>query len=101
MKQTINFSQFYDGFEIRRKNFSYWGLKALFDYFEQYEEDTKEEIEFDPIGICCEYTEYENIEAFREDYSKGIQEEYLTIEDVEEQTTVIKIDDDKFIIQRF
>ena len=48
----------------RRENFSYNGLKALYEYFEQYEEDTGAEIELDVIAICCEYTEYETaIEA--------------------------------------
>ena len=28
-------------------NFSYDGRKAMFDYFEQHEEDCEEEIEFD------------------------------------------------------
>lgn len=101
MKQTVNFSQFCDAFDIRKENFTYAGKKALFEYLEQYEEDTGEEIELDIIALCCEYTEYENIEAFREDYSKGVQEEYLTIEDIEDKTQVIKINDDKFIIKSF
>jgi hypothetical protein len=29
----------------------------MFTYFEQYEEDVGTEIDFDPIGICCEYVE--------------------------------------------
>ena len=59
MKQTVNFSTFQTAFEqLRPNNFSYEGLTALFDYFEQYEADTGEELELDVIAICCEYSEY-------------------------------------------
>ena len=45
----------------RKDTFSYAGLEALFEYLEQLEEDTGEEMEFDMVGICCDYTEYENL----------------------------------------
>jgi len=62
MKQTINFFQFRDAFGGDYKNnFSYDGKKALFEYLENYEEETNKEIELDPIALCCEYTEYESI----------------------------------------
>ena len=59
MKTTVNFSTFQTAFEqLRPNNFSYEGLTALFDYFEQYEAETDEELELDVIAICCEYSEY-------------------------------------------
>ena len=97
MKQTINFSQFCDAFSIRENNFTYEGKQALFDYLESYEEDTGDEIELDAIGLCCDFTEYENLAEFQADYS----EDYETIEDIEDATTVIKINDEAFIIQTF
>lgn len=61
MKQNINFSQFCDSFSDSYKdNFSYYGKKALFEYLENYEEDTGEDIELDTVALCCDYTEYEN-----------------------------------------
>ena len=61
MKKTINFNDFVDSFSEDRKNqFSYEGKKALFEYLEQCEEDTGEEMELDIIALCCEYTEYES-----------------------------------------
>lgn len=42
----------------RSDNFSFKGKKALFDYLEQYEEGTGQEIELDIVALCCEYTEY-------------------------------------------
>jgi len=99
MKQTINKYDFTKAFRKsnRANQFSYSGLQALFDYLEGYEEDTGEEIELDIIAICCDYTEYENLEEFQKDYS----DDYKTIEDIEEATTVIRIDDNSFIIQNF
>ena len=91
MIQTINEYQFADAFnKIRPDNFTYRGLIALYDYFEQYEEDTGEQIELDVIAICCDYYEYEDLKYFQEDYS----EDYESIEDIEQATTVIMIDDD-------
>ena len=34
-----------------------------------------EEIEFDPIAICCEYTEYDNFEDLQNDYNVETLEE--------------------------
>ena len=100
MKETINFSRFCDAFRdcSRNNNFSYDGKRALFDYLECYEEDAGEEIELDVIALCCEYTEYETLEEFHNDYDKG---EYETIEDIRDHTQVIEIDDNSFIIQQF
>lgn len=83
MKTSINKSQFRDAFARmgRENNFSYHGLGVLFDYFEEYEESTGEEIELDVIGICCEYSE---------DYCSDIADSYnIDISDcIDEVTTV-------------
>ncbi len=58
MKTTINFSEFRDLFQkIRPDNFSYQGQKILFDYFEDYEQSAREELECDVIAICCDFAE--------------------------------------------
>lgn len=59
MKTTISKYDFERAFvdADRKDNFSYEALGLLFDYFEQYEDDTGEEIELDVIAICCEYNE--------------------------------------------
>ena len=99
MKTTVNKSQFIDKFKVmnRGDNFSYAGLTALYDYFEELESDTGQEIELDVIALCCEYSEYESLKAFQADYG----DEYESIKDIEDATTVIKIDDESFIIQQF
>lgn len=59
MKITVNKYDFERAFVDagRKDQFSYEALGLLFEYFEEYEESTGEEIELDPIGICCEYCE--------------------------------------------
>jgi hypothetical protein len=47
----------------KQHGFSYEGTKALFEYFEQYEQDCDMEMEFDPVGIRCDFDEYENLEG--------------------------------------
>ena len=98
MKVTINETQFIDKFmQLRPNNFSYDGLIALFEWLEQYEEDTETEMELDVIGICCDFSEYDNLKDFQQDYSK----DYESIEEIENETLVIPIDDESFIIQQF
>lgn len=59
MIQTITVSDFRDAFRScgRSDQFSYEALGLIFDYIEEYEQDTGEQIELDVIGICCEWAE--------------------------------------------
>ena len=99
MIRTINQYDFIDAFRKmgRENNFSYNGLVALYEYLEMLGDDLGQPIELDVIALCCEYTEYDNLEEFQADYN----EDYETIEDIQNATTVIMIDDDSFIIQQF
>ena len=110
MKKTINFNEFCDEFSEDRKNqFSYEGKKALFEYLEQYEEDTGEEIELDIIALCCEFTEYESaLECARNYFDFALSDENISAEEAEEEaleylknkTQVIEFDGG-IIIQEF
>jgi hypothetical protein len=97
MKMTIELSDFRTQFELynRTENFSYDGLRALFEYLEDYEDCTGEEIELDVIALCCDYTEYESLESFQHDYGK---EDYPDLESIADATVLIEIDSDRFII---
>ena len=57
MKQTINFSDFVDAFRAydRYDQFGYQALMVIFEYLEEMEESTGEELELDVVAICCEY----------------------------------------------
>ena len=70
MKMDVTESDFVDAFDQanRSENFSRQGRQALYDAFIQYEEDMGEEIDFDVIAVCCEYTEYESIDEYNEAY---------------------------------
>ena len=99
MYSQVNFPDFQDRFQsCRPDNFTYEGLKALFDYLEQYEDNTGESIEFDCIAICCDFSEYENMKEFKDCcHGDGLD----SMDDIAQHTTVIPIDDESFIIQNF
>jgi len=100
MKTSVNYYDFAKAFEDygRGKQFP-TGLSALFDYLEELENDLGEEFELDVIGLCCEYTEYDNIEEFQRDYGA---DDYPDMDSIMDVTTVIPIDgSDAFIVADF
>jgi hypothetical protein len=93
MKQNISKYHFIDWFlssDTYKNNFSYNGLNSLFDYFEELEEQMEKEMDFDPIAICCEFSEYENLEEIKNNYSSV---EINNIDDLKYHTEVIEIKD--------
>ena len=99
MKNSINEYEFNRWFKQHRpNNFSYAGRQALFEYLEQYEEDCDTEIEFDPIALCCEYSEYDSIAEFHLDYDA---ETYPDKDAIMDSTQVIEFGVESFIIQQF
>ena len=97
MKQTVNFCDFQDAFRAhdRKDQFSYAGKRALFDYLEEYEKDTGEEMELDIVALCCDFAEYSDIEELKKDYP-----DIEDIDDLRDNTTVIEFDNG-FIVQSF
>ena len=58
MKTTVSLEDFRYAFKLaRREDFSYYGLKELFNYLEEYEDSTGEEVELDVIALCCDFSE--------------------------------------------
>jgi predicted ArsR family transcriptional regulator len=59
MKQTIDLYTFRNAFYNmgRKDSFSYEGLEVLFDYLEEFEQATGEELELDVISLCGEFAE--------------------------------------------
>ena len=81
------------------ENFSYDGLTALYDYFEELEDDIGQTIEFDLVGIAGEYSEL-TIDELRDNYS--INKNIDVIEYLQERTQVIEIENsDRVIIQDY
>jgi hypothetical protein len=98
MNKTVTLYDFRDAFQsIRPDKFSHEGLVALYDYLIQYEEDCGEEFELDVIAICCEFTEYKNLEEVKANYSS-----IDSLEDLYSDTTVIEIPgSDRLIIEDY
>ena len=89
MIETVTQTEFVDRFVKigREDNFSYWGRIALFEFFEEYEEEHGHVLRFDPIAICCEFTEYESLEELNKEYNK----EFKDLDEVSHYTQVIPV----------
>ena len=85
MHINVNFDMFADAFRRmgREDQFSREALEALFEYIENYEEDTGIRVELDVIGLCCEFTEYESAITAAADYGFTSELEAEDYEDVE------------------
>ncbi len=96
MKQTISQYDFVDGFTGSYKDcFSYDGKIALYDYLAELEDGCGEEVEFDPIALCCEFTEYESFGEIALEYDN-----IETMQDLQDHTQVIEFDGG-IIVQNF
>lgn len=92
MKTTVSFYQFREQFRIqgRESQFSRDALSALFDYIEELESDTGEEIELDVIGLCCDYAEYADALDAAKAYNWEGEDEDEALEWLRDRTTVIE-----------
>lgn len=84
MKITVDEGIFCDRFVSmgRGEQFSREALGLLFDYYEGVDRD----MELDVIGICCDWTEYENMEEIKKEHNVE------DIDDLESNTTVLTND---------
>lgn len=108
MKTTVGKYDFRQAFSDagRKEQFSYEALDLLFEYFEQVEDDTGEEIELDVISICCDYAEgtvdeiaesYDiDLDECDDDEKKDAVREYLNNE-----TMIVGETSDGFIYAQF
>ena len=60
-------------------DFTRSGLLELFDYLEELSSDTGEDIEFDPVGFCRAYAEYD-LQDYNDDYGTN----YTSFDDLDE-----------------
>ena len=98
MKQNVYLEDFRRAFQSTRPDqFSNRGLIALYDYFQNLEEDIGEELDLDVIAICCDYCEYKNFQDLKSNYLN-----IKTLEDLRERTEIIPIEDTEgFIVRNF
>lgn len=92
MYQTITFDDFARAFADcgRDGNFTYQGLRVLFDYLEELEQSTGQQIELDVIALCCEYAE-QSAEDIAEDYNFEISRDtdWCDVYDLLEHYTIV------------
>lgn len=79
-----------------QNNFSLEGSKAVFNYFDQLSDELGENIDFDPIAWCCEFSEYENLNEVKENYTN-----IETISDLQDRTTVLELEGGGLVIADF
>ena len=116
MQAYVTKTDFIDTFKQShsyKNNFSYFGLVELFEYLEAFEEsmgDDYQMLDFDMVGICCDFTEYKNINEFINDYPDYQEMSYTEIMAVlREETEVIEFvgeylstpNQESFIIRAF
>ena len=105
-----DFINSFKGSYTYKNNFSFKGLEALHNYLEDLYNDIEENYVLDFVTIYCEYTQYNNIDEYLEDYTTELSEkDFTNIKDFEkavkkeiaENTILIIIDDESFIIQQY
>jgi len=107
MKKTMTRDDFIREFvEFRPDDFSHGALDAIFDYIEDFERDTGEETEFDPIAICCEWSEYDSATEAAKNYGyepegDDDEKEQDALEWLQYKTTVIELSGGGVVVAQF
>ena len=68
MKMTLSTSQAASLLAAENNGFTYSGATALCEFLEELEAGTGEAIEFDPVAIRCDFSEYRCLEYWARDY---------------------------------
>ena len=101
MIQTITVTDFINAFDRagRSSNFSTAGLTAIFDLLE----DVNPDMELDPIAICCEFSEYKDLEELKQDYAydEDLEEDDEILDYYRDQTLVIQLANGGLVIQAY
>ena len=61
------------------------GLHALYQYLTELEQDIGEELELDVIALCCDYTHFDSIADYNQQYGT----DYADMFDIEDLATDI------------
>lgn len=102
MKTTVTSHQFVESFRAcgRESQFSRAALFALFEYLEEYENSTGEEIELDPIAICCEWAEFSSAREAASEYGFEAKDDDEAEMWLGRKTTVVQFDGG-LVVQQF
>lgn len=93
--------------EMERYNRDYYTVEAL-DAILEMLDDCDPDMEFDPIAISCDFTEYEDGKALFNDYSYMVdgdldEEEKIDalVEEIEENTMICKLSNGHYLVEDF
>ena len=108
MKQTLTVDIFIrDMLTYNTDVFSYDALVALFEYFEELEEDCDMEIEFDPQAIVMQWTQYISFEELSNNYDfdgdnefEGEPEAFIEafLDNLSDNTQWIALANDQYLV---
>ena len=84
--------------EKLQQNFTLEAIEELFRYYDELSEGFEHGIEFDPVGICCEWFE-DSPKNIKDDY--GIDEGQDLEEYLDYNTTYIKLKNGNILYIRF
>lgn len=109
LKQTLSVHQAAE--ILMCDSYAHWSSEAartLADYFEDLSEDIGEDIEFDPVAIRCEFSEYTEAELignFHHLISSNVEDEDELIgeivESLRDRSTCIELDNGNFLVREF
>lgn len=115
MIKTININDFIDEFNYHptyTNAFSYHGKSALYEYFQNIENESGIPYHLDIIALACDFTEYDNLDEFIAEHTAsifdGMHNEGIdtALEILSDTTTVIRVSGDvtrpdAFIIRNY
>lgn len=104
MKKTIGKYEFVTMFDDynRSENFTPYAREVLFDYYEDLEDGTGEEIAVDVIGICCVWGQYTYEECIREfSCCEDCEDLDACIDALSHETCALAVDSDSILVCSF
>ena len=97
---TIGQSEFQDGLKGEYFSFSYEATEALYNCYEDMSDDLSEPIEFDPIAIRCEWSEYDTLAEAYELYNDTVSKDEM-LEYFNDNTQIIELDNGHVLVSEF
>ena len=102
MVKEVNVYEFVDEFKKRdrMKGWTHEGLTALYNYLEELWEHGGafgHRYTLDVIALDCEFTQHDSFD----DVNKLYDNKFSSIDKLEEETTVIRVDNESIIIADF
>ena len=94
----------------RGNSFSNEAYDALFDYLDQFSDDSGEDVHVDVIGLCCDFDEYDNLKELYDAYSYSYDSDEPEFESIDkddffewinDRTLVIELSNGGYLIESF